>query len=87
MLRRIFVSAFLAAAMGLGCGGGELPADSGNGTPEQDKAGLLMSCDTMQNRVCNPLSEGACVYGDGTLGECYCQDIPFNRWVCMRPTL
>jgi hypothetical protein len=83
MFRAVLVSAFLVAAVGVGCGGGVEPDSTGNEAPaQQDKTELVTSCEQIQYRGCNPTSEVPCVFNNGAQGWCYCQDIPFNQWQC-----
>ena len=71
----------VVSVFGLGCGGAEVT----EGTEQlgQDSAGLLQSCETLQTRRCTPGAETGCQWANGTFGECFCQEIPANKWVCL----
>lgn len=88
MFRRVLVSAVLASVMALGCGGGEVLADSSadDATLQQDESALETPCSRWQDRGCGPFTEVTCQLPDGQLTICYCQDYPFNQWQCPYPT-
>ncbi|RKH33577.1 hypothetical protein D7Y13_11660 [Corallococcus praedator] len=74
----------VVSVFGMGCGGAEVTegAESGESLG-QDSAELINSCETLQTRRCSPGAETGCQFANGTFGECFCQEIPFNKWVCL----
>ncbi|MCY1042888.1 hypothetical protein OV208_16330 [Corallococcus sp. bb12-1] len=74
----------VVSVFGMGCGGAEVTDGAEIGVqPGQDSAGLLSSCETLQTRRCSPGAETGCQWANGTFGECFCQEIPANKWVCL----
>lgn len=51
--------------------------------PGQSSAELVSSCETLQTRRCSPGAITGCQWANGTFGECFCQEIPANKWVCL----
>ncbi|MCY1042889.1 hypothetical protein OV208_16335 [Corallococcus sp. bb12-1] len=43
---------------------------------------LVDSCETLQARNCVYDTSTGCQWANGAQGECYCQDVPFNKWFC-----
>ncbi|MBZ4330323.1 hypothetical protein NR800_21660 [Corallococcus interemptor] len=84
MLLRGFAMFAVVSIFGMGCGGAEVTDDAESGVqPGQDSAALATSCETLQTRTCSPGAETGCQWANGTFGECFCQEIPFNKWVCL----
>ncbi|RKH40862.1 hypothetical protein [Corallococcus sicarius] len=74
----------VVSIFGMGCGGTEVTDGVESGVPSgQDSAELISSCETLQTRRCSPGAETGCQWANGTFGECFCQEIPFNKWVCL----
>lgn len=82
MLLRGLAMFAVVSAFGMGCGGAEVPEEAEQ--LGQDSAALLQSCETLQTRRCTPDAEVGCQWADGAYGDCFCQNIPFNTWVCLR---
>lgn len=73
----------VVSIFGMGCGGAEVTDGAESAVqPGQDSAELISSCETLQTRRCSPGAETGCQWANGTYGECFCQEIPFNKWVC-----
>ncbi|QSQ19828.1 hypothetical protein JY651_31665 [Pyxidicoccus parkwayensis] len=85
MSLRVLALAAFVSIVGVGCGGGEATEESGAPT-EQQTSSLAATCESLQGKVCTPDREIGCTYTNGTPGECFCQAIPFNKWVCMPST-
>ncbi|GMT98648.1 hypothetical protein KH5H1_27670 [Corallococcus caeni] len=84
MLLRGFAMFAVVSIFGMGCGGAEVTDGAESGVqPGQDSAELLSSCETLQTRRCTPGAETGCQWANGTFGECFCQEIPANTWVCL----
>ncbi len=84
MFLRVLAIASVVSVFGMGCGGGEVTEGTEGGEqPGQDSAELISSCDTLQTRRCTPGAETGCQWPNGTFGECFCQEIPHNTWVCL----
>ncbi|NNB84992.1 hypothetical protein [Corallococcus exiguus] len=84
MLLRGLAMFAVVSIFGMGCGGAEVT----DGAESDMQAGqvsveLANSCETLQTRRCNPGAETGCQWANGTFGECFCQEIPFNKWVCL----
>ncbi|MGE6758256.1 hypothetical protein D7X55_35675 [Corallococcus sp. AB049A] len=79
MLRGFAMFAFVSI-FGMGCGGAEVMDEAQMG---QSSAELINSCETLQTRRCTPGAETGCQWANGTFGECFCQEIPANKWVCL----
>ncbi|MCP3061079.1 hypothetical protein LXT21_20055 [Myxococcus sp. K38C18041901] len=81
ILRVLALAAFVSI---VGCGGAEVPEGTETGAlPEQEVSAQAATCESLQNRACNPDREIGCTFANGTLGYCFCQAIPHNKWVCM----
>ncbi|RKH45962.1 hypothetical protein [Corallococcus sicarius] len=77
----------VVSIFGMGCGGTEVAAEVTEGTESgeslgQDSAALIDSCETLQTRNCVYDTSRGCQWANGAQGECYCQDVPFNKWFC-----
>ncbi|NPD24437.1 hypothetical protein D7Y27_19975 [Corallococcus sp. AB004] len=84
MLLRGFAMFAVVSIFGMGCGGAEVTDGAESDMQAgQVSAELATSCETLQTRRCNPGSETSCQWANGTFGECFCQEIPFNKWVCL----
>ncbi|NNB94101.1 hypothetical protein HJC10_09950 [Corallococcus exiguus] len=84
MLLRGLAMFAVVSIFGMGCGG----AEGMDGVESDVQAGqvsseLANSCETLQTRRCSPGAETGCQWANGTFGECFCQEIPFNKWVCL----
>ncbi|MBN9682721.1 MULTISPECIES: hypothetical protein [unclassified Corallococcus] len=85
MLLRGFAMFAVVSIFGMGCGGAEVTDGAESGAqPGQVSAEALSSCETLQTRRCSPGAETGCQWADGAFGECFCQEIPANKWVCLR---
>ncbi|CAM3327731.1 hypothetical protein G4177_24760 [Corallococcus sp. ZKHCc1 1396] len=74
----------VVSVFGMGCGGAEVTDGAESGVqPGQVSAELANSCETLQTRRCSPGAETGCQWANGTYGECFCQEIPANKWVCL----
>ncbi|WP_164007497.1 hypothetical protein [Pyxidicoccus trucidator] len=84
MFLRVLALASVVSVFGVGCGGGEVPEGAeGVSQPEQSSSSELVStCESLQGKTCSPEREIGCTWTSGAPGECYCQNIPFNKWVC-----
>ncbi|QRO00842.1 hypothetical protein JRI60_18305 [Archangium violaceum] len=71
----------VVSVFGMGCGGTEVTEEGSE--LGQDSAALIQSCEYLQGRVCRPDAELGCQWANGTFGECFCQNIPSNKWVCL----
>ncbi|MFP2904378.1 hypothetical protein ACLESD_04850 [Pyxidicoccus sp. 3LFB2] len=81
MLLRALAIASVVSVFGMGCGGTEVMEDTGQ--LGQDSAALVdETCDVLQTRNCIYDSARGCTWANGAQGECYCQDVPFNKWFC-----
>ncbi|RKH89896.1 hypothetical protein D7Y21_08720 [Corallococcus sp. AB045] len=84
MLLRGFAMFAVVSIFGMGCGGAEVTDGAENGVqPGQASAELVNSCETLQTRRCSPGGITGCQWANGTFGECFCQEIPANKWVCL----
>ncbi|AFE07081.1 hypothetical protein COCOR_06709 [Corallococcus coralloides DSM 2259] len=84
MLLRGFVMAAVVSIFGMGCGGAEVTEGvEGDVQTGQDSAALATSCETLQTRRCNPGAITGCQFANGAFAECFCQEIPHNKWVCL----
>ncbi|MFP2904379.1 hypothetical protein ACLESD_04855 [Pyxidicoccus sp. 3LFB2] len=82
MLLRGLAMFAVVSVFGMGCGGAEVT----EGTEQlgEDSAELAYSCEVLQTRRCTPDAVMGCNFADGTPGDCFCQAIPHNKWVCLR---
>ncbi|XXF79660.1 hypothetical protein P2318_07850 [Myxococcaceae bacterium GXIMD 01537] len=85
MFRRVMAAVCIASALGLGCGGAEVSSGEEQESA-QDTAALATTCEALQGKTCSPDTDRGCLYSNGTPGECFCQAIPFNKWVCIPAT-
>ncbi|MCE9668699.1 hypothetical protein LY474_12820 [Myxococcus stipitatus] len=81
--------AVLALALTLGltaCGGVEPTNETlaeGTESTGESRAELAGSCEALIGTFCRPGTlEIGCTWNDGAEGGCYCQNTPFNKWVC-----
>ncbi len=74
----------VVSVFGVGCGGAEVTEGPESSEPlGQDSAALVdETCDVLQTRNCIYDSSRGCQWANGAQGECYCQDVPFNKWFC-----
>lgn len=70
----------VVSVLGMGCGGAEVTEEGSE--LDQDSAALTDSCETLQTLNCVYDSSRGCQWASGAQGECYCQDVPFNKWFC-----
>ncbi|QSQ27661.1 hypothetical protein JY651_23335 [Pyxidicoccus parkwayensis] len=83
MLLRGFAMVAVVCVFGMGCGGAEvMEVPESSEQLGQDSAALANSCETLQTRPCVYDTSNSCYWSNGALGECYCQDVPFNKWFC-----
>ena len=83
MLLRGLAMAAVVSVFGMGCGGTEVTEGTESGESlGQDSAALADSCETLQTRPCVYDTSNFCQWSNGAPGECYCQDVPFNKWFC-----
>ncbi|NMO20370.1 hypothetical protein HPC49_36820 [Pyxidicoccus fallax] len=74
----------VVSVFGMGCGGAEVTEGTETGEQlGQGSAELIQSCEYLSGRHCRPETEIGCQWANGTIGYCFCQNIPFNDWVCM----
>ncbi|MFP2903983.1 hypothetical protein ACLESD_02685 [Pyxidicoccus sp. 3LFB2] len=75
----------VVSIFGVGCGGGEVPEGAADVSeqPGQVSAELVKPCSDVIGKVCRPESVIGCVMPDGAFAECFCQQVPSNKWVCL----
>ncbi|WNG48397.1 hypothetical protein F0U60_32940 [Archangium minus] len=83
MFLRGLAMAAVVSVFGMGCGGVEVTEGAESGEQlGQDTSELSDSCEVLQTRNCVYDTSRGCQWNSGALGECYCQDVPFNKWFC-----
>ncbi|WP_426749146.1 hypothetical protein [Myxococcus sp. Y35] len=74
----------LAACGGMEPGAEENAAGLENAAAIQSESSELTgTCESLSGTFCSPRPlERPCYWSDGAEGYCYCQDPPFNKWLC-----